>query len=64
MSILATLIMNWNEDGIVYKKRHDLDGEPVNLGLNPLIRGFRLAFIILFTLTDVGSALYKVSLLG
>ena len=52
--------MNWHEDGLVWNSRNrEGVGSPANPGLNPIIRSFRLAFIILFTLLDVGSALYK-----
>ena len=58
---LATLILNWKEDGEMYKKRQtDSDVAPMNL--NPWIRGFRLAFIVVFLCSDLGLTIYNVSL--
>ncbi len=58
--ISATLILNWKEDGQIYNKRlNDADGSPP-MSLNPYIRGFRLAFVVLFAAVDIGFALYKV----
>ena len=63
---LATLILNWKEDGIIYEERlkeNKTDEERfLPMELNPWIRGIRLAFIILFTCVDVGTIIYKVSL--
>ena len=62
---LATLILNWKEDGIIYEERlkeNKTDEERfLPMELNPWIRGIRLAFIILFTCVDVGTIIYKVS---
>ena len=62
---LATLILNWKEDGIIYEERlkenKSNDEERfLPMELNPWIRGIRLAFIILFTCFDVGTIIYKV----
>ena len=61
---LATLILNWKEDGIIYderQKENKSDDERfLPMELNPWIRGIRLAFIILFTCFDVGTIIYKV----
>ena len=63
---LATLILNWNEDGEIYdervKENKSNDDKFLPMELNPWIRGIRLAFIILFTCVDVGTIIYKVSL--
>ena len=56
---LATLILNWNEDGKMYKKRLEDSDLPYS-NLNPFIRAFRLAFIILFLLSDLGLTIYNV----
>ena len=56
---LATLILNWKEDGMVYEERLKKNEEPLLIH-NKSIRGIRLAFIILFTLLDVGITLYNV----
>ena len=65
MYLSATLILNWNEDGMVYQTRmqkYKNSGEPKPpQSLNPLIRGLRLAFVLLFTAFDIGQALYVVS---
>ena len=60
---LATLILNWHEDGEIYEERlKEKDDERfLPMELNPWIRGIRLAFIILFTCVDVGTIIYKVS---
>ena len=57
-SHLATLILNWKEDGEVYDGRK-LNKKSVTMSLNPLIRAFRLAFVIVFTLLDLGTAIYN-----
>ena len=60
----ATLILNWHEDGEIYKSRsaaHKRGSDaPPSLSLNPFIRAMRLLFIVLFTALDVGQAVYKV----
>ena len=59
---MSTLILNWNEDGIIYEKRKTEEGDfNLPMELNPWIRGFRLGFIILFTCVDVGMVLSVVS---
>ena len=59
---VSTLILNWNEDGIIYEKRKSEEGDfNLPMELNPWIRGFRLGFIILFTCVDVGMVLSVVS---
>lgn len=62
---LATLVLNWKEDGMVYDERmkknsENQDEKKPSLSLNRFIRAFRLAFIVLFTLVDVGTILYNV----
>lgn len=60
---LATLILNWHEDGIIYKERakYGQQGDsPSPHGLNPIIRAFRLIFLIVFIVFDVGQVVYKV----
>ena len=57
---LATLILNWKEDGEMYKKRQKDSDLPYS-NLNPYIRGFRLAFVILFLVSDFSLTLYNVS---
>ena len=58
---ISALILNWKEDGEMYKKRQtDSDVAPMNL--NPWIRGFRLAFIVVFLCSDLGLTIYNVSL--
>ncbi len=64
---LATLILNWNEDGMVYDARlakyaQDKEEAPPSPSLNRFIRGLRLGFIIIFTLVDIGTILYRVRL--
>ena len=54
----ATLILNWHEDGEMYKVRQKEDEKPP-LNLNPWIRGFRLAFVLLFVGFDVGMIVYQ-----
>lgn len=56
---LATLILNWKEDGEMYSKRVSEGDFAMNL--NPWIRGFRLTFVLIFAVTDIGLALYNVS---
>eukprot|EP00095_Tigriopus_kingsejongensis_P010040 snap_masked-scaffold231_size243715-processed-gene-1.20 protein:Tk10040 transcript:snap_masked-scaffold231_size243715-processed-gene-1.20-mRNA-1 annotation:"rhomboid-related protein 3" len=59
---LATLLINWREDGIVYEtrlERTQFTNDPKPLGLNPIIRGFRLLFIVTFVVCDVGQIVYK-----
>lgn len=57
---LATLILNWNEDGKIYKERlQEKEDAPPPLNLNPWIRGFRLAFVLLFVAFDVGMIIYN-----
>ena len=57
---LATLILNWNEDGKIYKERlQEKEDAPPPLNLNPWIRGFRLAFVLLFVGFDVGMIIYN-----
>ena len=58
---LATLILNWKEDGEMYKKRQT-DSVVAPMNLNPWIRGFRLAFIVVFLCSDLGLTIYNVSL--
>ncbi|XP_059085995.1 protein rhomboid-like [Tigriopus californicus] len=64
---MATLILNWHEDGIIYAKRlrksRNTD-EPTPNDLNPVIRGLRLVFLIVFVVVDVGQIVYKVYFLG
>ena len=60
MKFLATLILNWNEDGKIYKERlQEKEDAPPPLNLNPWIRGFRLAFVLLFVGFDVGMIIYN-----
>ena len=60
MKFLATLILNWNEDGKIYKERlQEKEDAPPPLNLNPWIRGFRLAFVLLFVAFDVGMIIYN-----
>ena len=63
---LGTLILNWKEDGVIYEERlkeNKSDDEKfLPTELNPWIRGIRLTFIILFTVYDVGTIIYKVTL--
>ena len=58
---LATLILNWKEDGIIYEERRKEDEQILPMELNPWIRGIRLAFIVVFTCFDVGTIIYKVT---
>ena len=44
---------------MIYQSSKSRSGPP-SLGLNPMIRGLRLVFIILFTILDVGQVVYKV----
>lgn len=71
--ISATLLLNWNEDGLVYKKRcHDVlrqsnggQAGAVNLpvsSLNPYIRTLRLVFVLSFVVFDIGYAIYLVGI--
>jgi hypothetical protein len=55
---LGTLLMNWKEDGAVYKGRTDAHKD-VSKSLDPLIRTTRFVFIITFTLFDITYALYN-----
>ena len=73
---LATLVINWREDGLVYRTRKS-KSKPVSLSLNHLIRspyyqrqtslifvphrGCRLAFIVSFTVFDLGTAVVNYS---
>ena len=58
--ISATLILNWNEDGKIYKERlQEKQDAPPPMNLNPWIRGFRLAFVLLFVGFDVGMIIYN-----
>ena len=60
MKFLATLILNWTEDGKIYKERlQEKEDAPPPLNLNPWIRGFRLAFVLLFVAFDVGMIIYN-----
>ena len=74
---LATLILNWNEDGMIYRKKagykeavaKNKSGEKIQVNqmvapshLNPYIRGLRLSFVLLFCFIDIGYALYLVSI--
>ena len=60
MKFLATLILNWNEDGKIYRERlQEKEDAPPPLNLNPWIRGFRLAFVLLFVAFDVGMIIYN-----
>ena len=58
---LATLILNWNEDGEIYdervKENKSNDDNFLPMELNPWIRGIRLAFIILFTFVELGTTI-------
>ena len=58
---LATLILNWNEDGKIYdervKENKSNDDKFLPTELNPWIRGIRLAFIILFTFVELGTTI-------
>jgi hypothetical protein len=58
---LATLILNWNEDGQIYAKRINEKDLSPPMELNPWIRAFRLSFVVLFAVVDIGMALYNVS---
>ena len=42
---------------------HMTDGMAPSMSLNPLIRGLRLAVVLIFVAWDVGYNLYKVQLL-
>lgn len=55
---LATLVLNWKEDGAVFEARRR-KSKAVSQSLNPLIRLARLLFVITFTLFDVGYILYN-----
>jgi len=55
---VSTLVMNWNEDGAVYKGRNK-KSKSVSRSLDPLIRAARLAFVITFTMFDVSYAIYN-----
>ena len=74
----ATLILNWNEDGMIYRKKagykeavaKNKDSNSIQVNkmvapshLNPYIRGLRLAFVLLFIFLDIGYALYLVGVL-
>lgn len=61
MAHLATLILNWKEDGEIYQRRRKIDG--LSSTLNPWIRGFRLGFVIVFVLVDIGTIIYSVIIL-
>jgi len=60
MAHLATLILNWKEDGQIYAKSLRSQKDPPPMNLNPWIRGLRLAFVILFIVGDVGNIIYDV----
>ena len=53
--ISATLILNWKEDGMIYRERLSMseNSSPPPQRFNPIIRGFRLAFVILFIVIDI-----------
>jgi len=55
---LATLVLNWKEDGAVFEERRK-KSKAVSQSLNPLIRVARLVFVVTFTLFDVGYAIYN-----
>ena len=72
----ATLVLNWNEDGMIYRKKSTAQeavestrsGGEIQVNkmvapshLNPYIRGLRLAFVLLFCFIDIGYALYLVN---
>ena len=56
---LATLILNWNEDGQIYNKRVAEKQITPPMNLNPWIRGFRLTFVVLFVVADIGMIIYN-----
>ena len=73
----ATLILNWNEDGMIYRKKagykeavaKNKDNNAIQVNkmvapslLNPYIRGLRVAFELLFCFLDIGYALYLVTI--
>jgi len=55
---LATLLMNWKEDGAVFKGRTESHKE-VSRSLDPTIRTARITFVVTFTLFDIIYALYN-----
>ena len=70
-------MLNWNEDGMIYRKKSTAQeavessrsGGEIQVNkmvapshLNPYIRGLRLAFVLLFCFIDIGYALYLVLL--
>ena len=55
---LATLLMNWKEDGAIFKGRTDRHKE-VSKSLDPTIRTVRITFVVTFTLFDITYALYN-----
>ena len=54
----ATLILNWNEDAIMYQKRKE-EGAAKPLHLNRFIRGFRLALVIAWFVLDLSYTIYR-----
>ena len=75
LEIIATLVLNWNEDGMIYRKKStapeaietskkfgdiQVDKMVAPSHLNPYIRGLRLGFVLLFCFIDIGYALYLV----
>jgi len=55
---LATLVLNWKEDGEVYRGRKRED-KKVATSLAPMVRWIRLLAVTLFTLFDVSYAIYN-----
>jgi len=55
---LATLVLNWKEDGEVFSERVK-ENKAVSQSLNPIIRWIRLLFVLLFTFLDIGLAVYN-----
>ena len=55
---VSTLIMNWKEDGAVFKGRTE-DHKLVSKSLDPTIRTARITFVVTFTLFDIIYALYN-----
>lgn len=55
---LATLLLNWKEDGHIYESRKK-KGKEVSVSLAPLVRWIRLISVLAFTLFDISYAIYN-----
>lgn len=55
---LATLVLNWREDGEIYEERRSQNKE-VSVSMSSLVRGVRLGVIVSFTVFDISYALYN-----